>query len=79
LGEQSRAHSSTLTGSESIAAALVGKVGYRFVEKNRPPVTKDISSYWDAKNLVAFLQTGQIISVQLMGGIDELGRLVRAG
>jgi len=43
-----------------IAAALVGKVGYRFVEKNRPPVTKDISSYWDAKNLVAHSMTGEL-------------------
>jgi hypothetical protein len=43
-----------------IAAALVGKVGYRFVEKNRPPVAKDISSYWDAKNLVAHSTTGEL-------------------
>ena len=43
-----------------IAAALVGKVGYRFVEKNRPPVAKDISSYWDAKNLVAHSITGEL-------------------
>jgi hypothetical protein len=43
-----------------IAAALVGKVGYRFVEKNRPPVAKDIGSYWDAKNLVAHSMTGEL-------------------
>jgi hypothetical protein len=43
-----------------IAAALVGKVGYRFVEKNRPPVVKDIRPYWDAKNLVARSLTGEL-------------------
>ena len=43
-----------------IAAALVGKVGYRFVEKNRLPFAKDISSYWDAKNLVAHSMTGEL-------------------
>jgi len=43
-----------------IAAALVGKVGYRFVEENRPPVRKDISPYWDARNLVARSITGEL-------------------
>ncbi len=43
-----------------LAAALVGKVGYRFVEKNRPPVVKDISPYWDARNLVARSLTGEL-------------------
>jgi hypothetical protein len=38
----------------------VGKVGYRFVEKNRPPVAKEIGSYWDAKNLVAHSMTGEL-------------------
>lgn len=43
-----------------LAAALVGKVGYRFVEKNRPPVVKDISPYWDPKKLVARSITGEL-------------------
>jgi hypothetical protein len=43
-----------------LAAALVGKVGYRFVEKNRPPIVKDISAYWDPKNLVAHSLTGEL-------------------
>ncbi len=43
-----------------IAAALVGKVGYRFVATNRPPTVRDISPYWDAKNLVARSLTGEL-------------------
>jgi len=43
-----------------IAAALVGKVGYRFVNKKCPPVVKDISRYWDRKNLVAHSTTGEL-------------------
>ena len=43
-----------------IVAALVGKVGYRFVEKARPPVVKDLGPYWDAKNLVARSITGEL-------------------
>jgi hypothetical protein len=43
-----------------LAAALVGKVGYRFVEKSRLPVVKDISPYWDARNLVARSVTGEL-------------------
>lgn len=43
-----------------IAAALVGKVGYRFVDKARPPVVKDISKYWDATNLIAHSITGEL-------------------
>ena len=43
-----------------IVAALVGKVGYRFVDKARAPVVKDLSPYWDAKNLVARSITGEL-------------------
>jgi hypothetical protein len=43
-----------------LAAALVGKVGYRFVETNRLPVNLDIASYWDAKKLVARSMTGEL-------------------
>ncbi len=43
-----------------IAAALVGKVGYRFVNQKRPPVVKDISKYWDKKNLIAHSATGEL-------------------
>ena len=43
-----------------LAAALVGKVGYRFVEKNRLPYVKDINAYWDAGNLVAHSITGEL-------------------
>jgi hypothetical protein len=44
-----------------IAAALVGKVGYRFVESARAPVVKDLNDYWDASNLVARSTTGELI------------------
>ncbi len=43
-----------------IVAALVGKVGYRFVDKARAPLMKDLSPYWDAKNLVARSITGEL-------------------
>jgi hypothetical protein len=43
-----------------IAAALVGKVGYRFVDKTRPPVVKDISKYWDSDKLIARSMTGEL-------------------
>jgi hypothetical protein len=43
-----------------IAAALVGKVGYRFVQEPRPPVVKDIGKYWDAKALCARSITGEL-------------------
>jgi hypothetical protein len=43
-----------------IAAALVGKVGYRFVQEPRQPVVKDISRYWDAKALTARSITGEL-------------------
>jgi len=43
-----------------IAAALVGKVGYRFVEQDRPPIAKDIRAYWDPTNLVARSLTGEL-------------------
>jgi hypothetical protein len=43
-----------------LAAALVGKVGYRFVDRARAPVVKDLSSYWDEKSLVARSITGEL-------------------
>jgi hypothetical protein len=43
-----------------IAAALVGKVGYRFVPQHREPVIKDISKYWDPDKLVARSITGEL-------------------
>jgi hypothetical protein len=43
-----------------LAAALVGKVGYRFVDANRPPVIKDISKWWDADKLLARSITGEL-------------------
>jgi hypothetical protein len=43
-----------------IAAALVGKVGYRFVQEPRKPAVKDISNYWDAKSLTARSITGEL-------------------
>ncbi len=44
-----------------LAAACVGKVGYRFVDKARPPVVKDISAYWDEKDLTAKSITGELV------------------
>ena len=43
-----------------IAAALVGKVGYRFVEQDRAPFVKEISAYWDPTNRVARSITGEL-------------------
>lgn len=48
------------TKPAALAAALVGKVGYRFVDEKRPPVVKDISKYWDKKNLIARSITGEL-------------------
>ena len=44
-----------------LAAACVGKVGYRFVDKAREPVVKDISAYWDEKDLTAKSITGELV------------------
>ncbi len=44
-----------------IAAALVGKVGYRFVQEPRPAVVKDIGKYWDPKTLTARSVTGELV------------------
>jgi hypothetical protein len=43
-----------------LAAALVGKVGYRFVEKGRKPVVKDIGKYWQPEKLTARSMTGEL-------------------
>jgi hypothetical protein len=43
-----------------VAAALVGKVGYRFVDRTRPPVAKDLTKYWDPKTLTARSITGEL-------------------
>ncbi len=43
-----------------LAAALVGKVGYRFVDQSRPLVAKDISKYWDPEKLIARSITGEL-------------------
>jgi hypothetical protein len=43
-----------------IAAALVGKVGYRFVPQSREPIVKDISKYWDPQKLIARSITGEL-------------------
>ena len=43
-----------------IVAALVGKVGYRFVTESRPPVVKDIGRYWDAATLTARSITSEL-------------------
>jgi len=50
-----------------LAAALVGKVGYRFVEKRRNPVVRDISKYWDQTKLVARSITGELTWDALSG------------
>jgi hypothetical protein len=36
-----------------LPAALIGKVGYRFADKPRKPVVKNIDQYWDPKTLTA--------------------------
>jgi hypothetical protein len=43
-----------------VHAALVGKVGYRFVDRARPAVNRDLSKYWDAKTLTARSVTGEL-------------------
>jgi len=43
-----------------IAAALIGKVGYRFVPQSREPVVKDIRKYWDPEKLIARSITGEL-------------------
>ena len=44
-----------------IAAALIGKVGYRFVSQHREPVVKDIRPYWDPDKRIARSATGELI------------------
>ena len=41
-------------------SALVGKVGYRFVEEARKPVVADLRPYWDAASLTARSITGEL-------------------
>jgi len=43
-----------------IMAACIGKVGYRFVDKPRKPVVKDISDHWDSKTRTARSMTGEL-------------------
>jgi hypothetical protein len=43
-----------------IAAALIGKVGYRFVPQHREPVVKDIRPYWDPDRRIARSTTGEL-------------------
>jgi hypothetical protein len=43
-----------------LAAALVGKVGYRFVPQRREPVVKDIRPYWDPERRIARSMTGEL-------------------
>lgn len=43
-----------------IVAALVGKVGYRFVPQSREPVVKDIRKYWDPEKRIARSITGEL-------------------
>ncbi len=43
-----------------IAAALIGKVGYRFVSQHREPVVKDIRPYWDPEKRIARSITGEL-------------------
>ncbi len=43
-----------------IVAALIGKVGYRFLPQSRDPVIKDIRKYWDAEKLIARSVTGEL-------------------
>ena len=44
-----------------IAAALVGKVGYRFAAEHREPVVKDIRPYWDPDKRIARSTTGELL------------------
>jgi glycosyl hydrolase family 42 (putative beta-galactosidase) len=41
-------------------AACIGKVGYRFAEKPRKPVVRDIRRYWDEDTLTARSITGEL-------------------
>jgi len=43
-----------------IIAALIGKVGYRFLPKGREAVVRDIRPYWDAEKLIARSTTGEL-------------------
>ncbi len=43
-----------------IAAALIGKVGYRFVSERRKPRVEDIRPYWDPDRRVAHSITGEL-------------------
>jgi hypothetical protein len=43
-----------------LAAALVGKVGYRFVGQPRKPVVQDISKHWEPDKLRARSLTGEL-------------------
>lgn len=43
-----------------LTAALVGKVGYSFVEKPRKPIVKNIDKYWDPKTLTARSITNEL-------------------
>jgi hypothetical protein len=44
-----------------IAAALVGKVGYRFAGQRREPVVKDLRPYWDPEKRIARSTTGELV------------------
>ncbi len=50
-----------------IAAALIGKVGYRFVSQHREPVVKDIRPYWDPDRRIARSTTGELVWSALDG------------
>ncbi len=43
-----------------IAAALAGKVGYRFVGQKRPAVVRDLGPFWDAGKRIARSSTGEL-------------------
>jgi hypothetical protein len=43
-----------------VAAALVGKVGYRFSSSVGKPVALDVSKYWDERQRVVHSATGQL-------------------
>ena len=43
-----------------LPAALIGKVGFRFVDKPRKPRVRDISKYWDPKTLTARSITNEL-------------------
>jgi hypothetical protein len=50
--------------------ALVGKVGYRFVDEPRKPVVSDLSSYWDAATKTARSVTGELTWNASAGVVD---------